>query len=199
VPNAAQQPAAGQARGSGVQRRAPEPRYLAVGQIIGVHGVHGELKATILTDDPSRFGLLTRVFVGPDGAEPVVYGLEGYRLHQKWILIKLKGVDDRSKAEMLRGHLIQVLFNEAMPLTAGEYYEHQIIGLDVWTADGRELGEVTEILYSPAHEVYVVRGTDAQSPKGGLREILIPAVASVVLSIDLEAGRLVVELPEGLL
>jgi len=172
---------------------------LAVGQIIGVHGVRGEVKAAILTDDPRRFDALSRVLVGPDGAEPVSYDLEGYRLHQKWILIKLKGVDDRNKAETLRGQLIQVSLEEAMPLMAGEYYEHQIIGLEVWTTDGRNLGQVVEILYSPAHEVYVVHGTDAQSPKGDLREILIPAVANVVLRIDLEAGRLVVELPEGLL
>jgi len=172
---------------------------LAVGQIIGVHGIHGELKATILTDDPSRFELLSRVLVGPDGAEPVLYGLEGYRLHHKWILIKLEGVDDRNRAETLRGQLIQVPFEEAIPLAAGEYYEHQIVGLEVWTADGQNLGQVIEILYSPAHEIYVVRGADATSPKEGSREILIPAVAGVVLEVDLEAGRLLVELPEGLL
>ncbi len=172
---------------------------MAVGQIIGVHGVRGELKAQILTDDPSRFDLLTRVFVGPDGAEPVQYGLEGYRLHQKWILIKLEGVDDRARAETLRGQLIQVPSEEAIPLAAGEYYEHQVIGLEVWTADGQNLGQVVDILYSPAHEVYVVQSPDAKRPKGNPREILIPAVAGVVLSVDLEAGRLVVELPEGLL
>jgi len=172
---------------------------LAVGQIIGVHGLRGELKAQILTDDPSRFDLLTRVLVGPDGAEPVPYGLEGYRLHQKWVLIKLEGVDDRTQAETLRGQLVQVPFEEAIPLEAGEYYEHQIVGLEVWTADGQNLGQVVEILYSPAHQIYVVQDAGAKSPKGSPREILIPAVASVVRSIDLEAGRILVELPEGLL
>ena len=199
MPDAARQPAARQARGSGAQGRAPEPRFLAVGQIIGVHGVHGELKAQILTDDPSRFGLLARVLVGPDGAEPVPYGLEGYRLHQKWILIKLEGVDERNQAETLRGQLIQVPSEEAIPLEEGEYYEHQIVGLEVRTADGQNLGQIVEILYSPAHQVYVVQSAGSQSPKGSPREILIPAVASVVRSIDLEAGRVLVELPEGLL
>jgi len=199
VARAARQPAARQARGSGVQRRAPEPRYLAVGQIIGVHGIHGELKATILTDDPSRFDLLTRVLVGPDGAEPVPYVLEGYRLHHKWVLIKLEGVDDRNSAETLRSQLLQVPLEEAVPLAAGEYYEHQIVGLEVWTADGQNLGQVIEILYSAAHEIYVVRGGDATPQKAGPREILIPAVAGVVLEVDLKAGRLLVELPEGLL
>ena len=172
---------------------------MAVGQIIGVHGVHGELKAQILTDDPSRFDLLKRVFVGLDGAEPVPYEMEGYRLHQKWILIKLQGIDDRNKAETLRGQLIQVPSEEAIPLEAGEYYEHQIIGIEVWTADGQNLGQVVEILYSSAHEIYVVQGASAKSPKTSPREILIPAIANVVLSVDLEAGRIVVELPEGLL
>lgn len=197
--HAAGQPAARQARGSGAQRRAPEPRYLAVGQIIGVHGVRGEVKATILTDDASRFGLLPRVFVGPDGADPVPYDLEGYRLHQKWVLLKLQGVDDRDQAETLRGQLVQVPFEEAIPLEDGEYYEHQIVGLEVWTTDGQDLGQVTEILYSAAHEVYVVQGRDARSPKRSLREILIPAGANVVLEVDLDAGRLMVKLPEGLL
>ena len=197
--HAARQPAARQARGSGAQGRAPEPRYLAVGQIIGVHGVRGELKAQILTDDPRRFDLLARVFVGPDGAEPVPYGLEGYRLHQKWILVKLEGVNDRNQAETLRGQLIQVPSEEAIPLEEGEFYEHQIVGMEVWTADGQNLGQVVEILYSPAHQIYVVQGAGIQSPKRSTREILIPAVASVVRSIDLETGRILVELPEGLL
>ena len=182
-----------------MQRRAPEPRYLAVGQIIGVHGVHGEVKATILTDDPSRFDFLTHVFVGPDGAEPVAYGLEGYRLHQKWLLIKLEGVDDRNRAETLRGQLVQVSIEEAVPLAADEYYEHQIIGLEVWTTDGQDLGQVVEILYTRAHQVYVVQSADVQSAQGSRREILIPAVASVVREVNLETGRLLVELPEGLL
>ena len=192
--HAAKQSAARQARGSGAQRRAPEPRYLAVGQVIGVHGVHGELKVQILTDDPHRFGRLERVFVGPDGTEPLRYGLEHYRLHQKWLLLKLEGVDDREGAAALRGQLVVIPMEEAIPLEEGEYYEHQIIGLQAWTADGTHLGEVVEILYSPANDVYVVQGI---SPLP--REILIPAIAGVVQKVDLEAGQLIVELPEGLL
>jgi len=162
VRQAAKQSAARQARGSGAQRRAPEPRYLAVGQVIGVHGVHGELKVQILTDDPHRFGRLERVFVGPDGAEPLRYGLEHYRLHQKWLLLKLEGVDDREGAAALRGQLVVIPMEEAIPLEEGD--------------------------------VYVVQGI---SPLP--REILIPAIAGVVQKVDLEAGQLIVELPEGLL
>lgn len=181
-------------RGSGGQRRAPEPRYLTVGQVVGAHGIRGELKIAILTDDPQRFGLLERVFVGREGEEPVPWLLAGYRLHKEWALFRLEGCDDRTTAETFRGCLIQVPREEAIPLEEGEYFEHQILGLGVWTVHDEYLGEVLEIIYTGANEVYVVQGTDPSH-----REILIPAIEDVVLEVDLEAERILVELPEGLL
>jgi 16S rRNA processing protein RimM len=160
---------------------------------MGAHGVRGELKVEILTDDPHRFGRLDRVLVGLEDEEPVAWPLEGYRLHKGRALLKLANCDDRNAAETLRGYLIQIPSEEALPLEEGEYYEHQVIGLDVWTAAGERLGELIEILYTGANDVYVVRG------QGQAREILIPAIEGVVLAVDLEAGRLVVELPDGLL
>ncbi len=180
--------------GSGGQSRSPEPRYLTVGRVVGVHGVRGELKVEILTEDPRRFGLLDRVFVGLEGQEPMPWPMVGYRLHRGRVLLRLGGCDDRAAAETLRGHLIQVPMEEAIPLEEGEYFEHQILGLDVWTASGEYLGKVMEIIYTGANDVYVIHDTNASR-----REILIPAIADVVLEVDLEAGRLVVELPEGLL
>jgi 16S rRNA processing protein RimM len=164
---------------------------LAIGQIAGVHGVRGELKVEVLTDDPHRFGLLKRVLIGPDGEEPVAYEMEGYRLHQKRVLLKLRGVDDRDQAGELRGQLVQVPMAEALPLGEDEYYEHQIVGLEVWTAAGERLGTVDEILYGVGNDVYVVKGE-------GRREILIPTIPGVVQQVDLEGGRMTVELPPGL-
>jgi 16S rRNA processing protein RimM len=167
---------------------------LAIGQIAGAHGVRGELKVDVLTDDPQRFGLLERVLVGPDDGEPVPYGVEGYRMHQQRVLLKLAGVDTREQAATLRGQLVQVPIDEAMPLEEGEYYEHQIVGLDVWTAEGERLGTIAEILYVPSNDVYVVQDTSRAR-----RECLIPALSGVVLAVDLEAGRMTVELPPGLI
>jgi 16S rRNA processing protein RimM len=180
-------------QGSGAQGRAPEPRFLVIGRVAGVHGLRGELKVDILTDDPDRFGLLERVFVGLEDEEPVSWPLEGYRLHKGRALLKLANCDDRPAADALRGYLIQVPLEEALPLEEGQYFEHQVIGLDVWTADGEYLGKVVEILYTGANEVYVIGG----GPAG--RELLIPAIEEVVLEVDLEGGRLVVKLLEGLL
>ena len=180
--------------GSGEHDRPPEPRFLAVGRIVGVHGVRGEIKVEILTEDPHRFGRLAQVFVGPDEGEPTAWPLEGYRLHKGRALLKLGGCDDRTAAETLRGLLVQVPLEEAIPLAEGEYYEHQIVGLDVWTVGGDYLGEVVEILYTGANEVYVVHG-----PPPRRREVLIPAIRQVVLEVDLDAGRLRVDLPPELL
>jgi 16S rRNA processing protein RimM len=192
VTDAAQRLTREKDRGSGRRGRAPEPRYLAIGRVAGAHGITGELKVQILTDEPTRFGRLTQVYVGREGEEPQPRTLEGARLHQRRVLLRLEGCTDRTSAEALRGILIQVPIEEAIPLEEGEYYEHQIVGLAVSTTAGEPLGEVVEILYTGANDVYVVRRANRQ-------EILLPAIASVIVEVDLEAGRLVVQLPEGLL
>jgi len=166
---------------------------LAVGQVVGVHGLRGELAVGILAEDPHRFAQLERVYVGMEGQEPIAWQLEGSRVHKGRALLKLKGCDDRATAETLRGYLVQIPAEEATPLEEGEYYEHQIVGLDVWTVSEELLGQVVEIIYTPANDVYVVHDTATSG-----REILIPAIEDVVLQVDLEAGRLLVDLPEGL-
>jgi 16S rRNA processing protein RimM len=191
VTDAARRLTRGKGRGSGRQGRAPEPRYLAIGQVAGAHGLRGELKTEILTEEPARFGRLNRVYVGREGEDPLPRRLEAFRFHQGRVLLKIEGCEDRTAAEALRGVLIQVPIEEAIPLQEGEYYEHQVIGLAVWTITGEPLGKVAEILYTGANDVYLVRAPDR-------KEILIPAIAGVILEVDLEAGRLVVELLEGL-
>ncbi len=179
-------------RGSGGRDRASEPRFLTVGQVVGAHGVRGELRVAIMSDDPGRFARLTRVYMGPDDENPVAYHVESTRLHAGHVLIKLEGCDDRTEALARRGTLLFVPLEEAIPLEEGEYYEHQIVGLEVWTEAGELLGTVADILYSPANEIYVVRDAATR------REILLPAIEDVVQDIDLEAGRLVVHVMEGL-
>ena len=192
--DAARQPSQDQQRGSGARRQAPEPRFLAVGQVTGAHGILGEIKVTILTEDPQRFDRLSRVWLGRDEQEPIPWPLEGFRLHKGRALLKLKGCDDRSMAESLRPNLVLIPLKEAIPLEEDEYYEHQIVGLEVWTAGGERLGEIEDILYTGANEVYIVRG---ETPDR--KEILIPAIEEVIVEIDLEAGRLTIEPLEGLL
>lgn len=168
--------------------RQHKPRYLAVGRIVRPWGLRGELKVDILTEDPTRFQRLKTVYVGPQFAP---YRLEGARLHKSSLRLKLTGCDDRIAAEALRNLLVQVAMEDALPLQEGELWVHQILGLEVWTTDRERLGVVREVLETGANDVYLVRDRDG-------REVLIPALKDVVLEIDLDAGQMLVELPEGL-
>ena len=164
------------------------PRYLVIGRVAKPWGVRGEVKVEVMTDFPDRFSLLRKIYLGP---EAVPFALEGFRLHQGAALLKLKGCHDRTTVEKLRGQWVQIPIEEAVSLEQDEYYEYQIVGLAVWTADGEYLGTVDEIISTGANDVYVVRGEG--------REALIPAIEDVVLKINLAQGQLVVELMEGLI
>jgi len=182
-----------QKRGSGKRDRLPEPWFLAIGRVVGAHGIQGEVKVQVLTDDLQRFDRLQQIFLGPDEEAPQPRRVEGTRPHGQQVLLKLEGCDDRDAAQNLRGTVLFIPREDAGPLGEDEYYEHQIIGLKVWTTAGETLGEVVDILYTRANEIYVVQAPDSR------REILIPAIADVVREVDLEAGRLTIELMEGLL
>jgi 16S rRNA processing protein RimM len=171
----------------GGPERPPEPRYLAVGRVARPFGLRGELKVKVLTAYPEQLGRLRTVYLGPQAQ---AWTVESLRLHQGAALFKLCGCNDRNAADALRDMLVQIPLEDAVPLEEGEYYEHQIVGLAVVEQDGTPLGKVREILSTGANDVYVVVGPDG--------ELLLPALEQVILEIDLQAGRMVVELLEGL-
>lgn len=164
------------------------PEYLTIGQVLAPWGVAGEAKVAIITDFPERFALLDQVYLGDDLTP---YKLSSARLYKHFVLLKFVGVDSPEAVKELGGAEVRIPQSQAMPLQPGEYYEHQIIGLDVVTEEGQSLGQVTEILYTGGNEVYVVQG--------GGREVLIPAIKSVISEISLEKGRITIHVMEGLL
>ncbi len=173
-------------RGSG-QHRVPGPCFLAVARVVKPWGVRGQIKLEVLTGFPDQLDRLKRVYLGPQ-ATP--HDVAHFGWHGGELLLQLADVRDRSAAELLRGQLVQIKRQDAVPLQPGEYYEHQIIGLNVITAEGEPLGRVVEVLVTGANDVYVVQG-----PRG---EILLPARVEVVRSIDIEAGTMTVTLLPGL-
>lgn len=164
------------------------PRYLVIGRVARPWGTQGEVKVEIMTDFPDRFSLLRKVYLGP---KAVPFALKGFRLHKGAALLKLEGCHDRASVEKLRGQWVQIPIEEAVPLEEDEYYQHQIVGLAVWTAGGEYLGTVDEVISTGSNDVYVVRGEG--------RGVLIPAIEDVVLEINLSQRRLMVELMEGLI
>lgn len=179
-------------RGSGSEQN-PEPSYVVVGQVRRPHGIRGEVRVEILTDYPERIAQHDYLYLAhPEMPDDVKrYELESVRSHKGVLLVKLAGCDDRDTAEELRGMLVQVPLEDAVPLEEGEYYHFQLEGMDVVTETGEWLGRVGEVLRGGAHDVYLVRG-----PRG---EILLPAVEDVILELDLEVRRITVHLLPGLL
>jgi 16S rRNA processing protein RimM len=147
----------------------------------------------ILTGYPERLSQ-HRYFLlaAPEAPEEVTrYPVERVRLHDKVALVKLEGCEDRNAAEMLRGMLVQIPVEQAVPLEEGEHYHFQVIGLDVETEEGEHLGTVVDVLETRANDVYIVRG-----PAG---ELLVPAIEDVVLALDPEARRMVIHVLPGLM
>ena len=173
--------------------RTPEPHYLAIGRILRPHGVRGELRVGILTAYPERLGQYTDFYLAYPGSPEAVrrYPVEKLRRSKDALLLKLAGCDDRNAADKLRGMLVQIPIEEAVPLEEGEYYHFQLIGVRVEMENGEWLGQVTEVLETGANDVYVVRGP--------LGEVLLPAVDEVILALDLELKRMVVRPLPGML
>lgn len=170
--------------------RSPEVAegYIAIGQVAGPWGVRGEVKVNLHTDFPERFKTTTVVYLGPQ-AQPV--RVLGSRLHGGQVLLRLEGYTTREAAEALRNLWVQVPRDQVVPLPEGEHYVFEMIGLRVRTADGRQLGVITEVLLTAANDVLVV--------EGDLGEVLIPYLSSVVVAEDMAAGEIVVQPPPGLL
>ena len=171
----------------------PEPRYLVVGRVLRPHGVRGELRVGILTAYPERLVLHAHfLLAAPDSPEVVRrYPVEKMRQHKGVLLLKSGGCDDRNAAEELRGMLVQIPIEDAVPLEEDEYYHFQLVGVTVETEGGERLGQVVDVVETGANDVYVVRG-----PRG---EVLLPAIDDVVLDLDLESRRMVVRpLPDML-
>lgn len=166
--------------------------WVTIGAVTAPHGVRGEVRVLPLTDFPDRFFDLKRVYLlqGQTRSEHRVEGVKS--LTRGLFLLKLGGVDSREEAERLRRAEVQVPRSEAVPLPPGRYYVFELVGARVVTVEGEELGVLKDVLTTAANDVYIVEGHDG-------REILIPAVRHVVLSIDVEGGEIVVDPPLGLL
>ena len=165
-----------------------EPRFLAVGRVIKPHGVHGEVRVEPMTARPERFGWLKDIYLGERAPRRV--GVVSVRYHQGLVLLKLDGYTTRTEAEALRNELLQVPEEEAIPLEEGEYFLHQLLGLEVVTEDERSLGRLTEVLETGANNVFVIDGPDGQR--------LVPDIPDVVLAVDVDAGRIVIRPMPGL-
>jgi 16S rRNA processing protein RimM len=152
---------------------------IRIGQVMGAYGLEGAVKVMPLTDFDDRFDPGARLVL--EGAE---HHVEWSRPGQPGLVVKLRGIDSRTMAELLRGRYLEVPEHELRKLEDGRFYHHQVVGLAVLTGSGTPLGTITEVLERPANDVWVSRE--------GPVEHLIPATRDAVLEVDLETGQVVV-------
>lgn len=161
----------------------PDPGFVAVGRIGAAFGLKGELKVQGLTDNVARFRPGARLWAGQQRVTVAASREAGGHL-----FLTLKGFRDRASTEKFRHALLQVPESDLPPLPDGEYYRFQLIGLTVVNRDGHVLGTLDEVIETGANDVYRVH------PSSGA-DLLLPALADVIVSVDLAARRMVVDLP----
>jgi 16S rRNA processing protein RimM len=164
------------------------------------HGVRGEVKVFPETDDPARFGALRRVFVGPSAGEARAHEVARARFQPQkgrtLVLLDLADVRSREEAEALAGQYVYAAEEDLPALEAGEVYLHDLIGLAVWTvgedgAPAEAVGTVRDVLTGGAQLLLTVA-------RDGAPDVLVPDVPEIVRDVDVPAGRILVDPPEGL-
>jgi len=164
------------------------PEYLVVGFIRRPHGIKGEVLMEVHTDFPERIKVNTTVFVS-DEYKPVV--IASRRRHAKGLIIRFRGIKNPEQAGLYRNTWVYVPTADRPALPEGEYYHHQLIGLNVITDKGQNLGMLVNVMETGANDVYSVQDANGN-------EILLPAIPSVVLDIDLVERQMHVHLLDGL-
>ncbi len=169
--------------------------YLIVGRVMKPFGVRGEVKVQPITDRAERFNDLSIVFI-KKGEEYIKVEIERVRLHGNHVCLKPAASSSRDDAAVLTGELLYVDREHAAPIEEGSHYFYDLFGCTVKTTGGEVLGTLREIQNAGSCDVYVVRSS---AENGAGDEILIPAIAEVVKSIDVKAKEIVIEPMEGLL
>ncbi|MFE7358843.1 ribosome maturation factor RimM [Streptomyces sp. NPDC057543] len=165
---------------------------LVVARIGRAHGIKGEVTVEVRTDEPElRLAPGAVLTTEPAGAGPLT--IETGRVHSGRLLLRFEGVRDRTAAEALRNTLLIAEVDPAeLPEDPEEFYDHQLMDLDVVLADGTEIGRITEITHLPSQDLFIVERPDGS-------EVMIPFVEEIVAEIDLEAQRAVITPPPGLI
>jgi 16S rRNA processing protein RimM len=160
---------------------------VVVGVVTGVHGLGGEVSVQNRSDNPERWSPGNTV-LREDGAALTI---ESSRRHGRRLLVRFAGITDRNAAERLRGAVLAVPESWLPELPEGEWWAHQIEGCEVRTVSGRILGVIREIVPNPANDLWVAVDADG-------REHLVPALADLLIDVDVAARTIVVADVPGL-
>ena len=168
-----------------------ETEWATIGKVVAPFGIHGEIKVLSLTDIPNRFAELEVIYLGSDHIRHTIKSVRPYK--GDMVVMKLAGIEDANTAETLRNFDLSIPLSQLAPLPPDSYYQHDIIGLEVVTIDGQNVGKIVDIMVTGSNDVYIIEG------KTPGQEILIPAIKDVIKQIDLIRRMMYIEPMKGLL
>ena len=166
-------------------------KRLEIGQIVNTFGIKGEVKVVPFTDDIKRFDELKNVYVKTK-KESKQYKVENVKYHKNMVLIKLEGINNVENAETLRNAFLEIDRKDAIPLEEGTYFIADLIGLEVYTEEGKLLGKVDDIYNTGSNDIYVVKDELG-------KQILLPGIKEVIKEVLLEQEKIIVHLIPGLI
>ena len=165
-------------------------KLVPLGEIVATHGIAGWLKLKPYNPQSSSLSSIQEIFLEKGGVcSP--HRLFGVKPHKRNLLLLLQGVETIDEAKKWIGAILCVADDQLPSLAPGEYYYYQVVGFEVFDTHGERIGTIARIWSKPGGDLYVVQGE--------AKEYLIPAVRGVIEKIDLAAGRMIINPPEGLL
>lgn len=165
--------------------------YFEIGQIVNTFGIKGFVKVKPFTDDMERFEELKTILVVKN-QDMIEMEIEEVKYQQYVVLLKLKGIEDINMAEKYKGCYIKIKRENARKLPKDTYFIADLIGLEVYTDDGKLLGKVDDIYNNKSNDIYVVKDELG-------KQILLPGIKDVIKQIDIENEKIVVHILEGLI
>lgn len=166
-------------------------KYLEIGQIVNTFGIKGMVKIKPFTDNINRFDRLETIYIENKKVKKE-YKIQEVKYHKNMVLMKLEGIDTVEEADKLRQSYLLVDRKNEEPLEEGVYYIVDLLGLEVYTEEGQCLGKVDDIFNTGSNDIYVVKDELG-------KQILLPGIQEVLKEVDLEKGKIIVHLIEGLM
>lgn len=165
-------------------------QLLQVGVISSTHGVRGEVKVFPTTDDLKRFKKLKKVILDT-GKEQLPLEVESVKFFKQFAILKFKGIDNINDIEKYKGKSLLVDRENAVKLRKDEYFIADMIGIEVFTDDGKEFGILKDVLETGANDVYIIDTSEH-------KEVLVPAIKQCILDVDIENRKMIIHLLKGL-
>ena len=163
---------------------------LEIGKIVNTHGLRGEVKVVPWTDSPDDFYDVSFVYI-KNKNEYKKLTIDGVKFQKNNVIVKFKEYNDINEILPFKNAVLYADRNDLGELPEGVYYIVDLIGLKVYTEDDEYIGEIADVFNAGASDIYDVK-------REGKKNLLLPVIDEVVKSVDIENGRVTVNVMEGL-